>query len=144
MVRALGELQAPQGADESLKVKFPSLKRLALMAKHADLSSVATWLPLCNCALAYKQPDKPQFVKTTFKAVGTLLLAKTQMKDKALTEELENLTGRGSNSGSRGRAANIADGAASSQRARNDSCPATVSNTDGVGGQRGTVQARQG
>ena len=59
------------------------------MAKHADLSSVATWLPLCNCALAYKR--KPQSNKTTFKAAGTLQPAKTQMKDEALTVVLERI-----------------------------------------------------
>ena len=88
MLRALGELVARQSADESQKVKFSSRKRSASMAIYADFSSVVTRLPLCSCA---RSKHKPQSSKTTFKIAATMQLAKTQMKDGALTAVLERI-----------------------------------------------------
>ena len=45
---------------------------------------------LQHCA-SLQATRQTQVIKTTFKAVGTILLAKTQIKDEALTEELERI-----------------------------------------------------
>ena len=50
LIMALGQLAPPSGADASLKTRFLSLRRLALMAKHADHNTqdVAPALQLCS------------------------------------------------------------------------------------------------